>query len=238
MQLGSAVKQSLWSSAERLPENNPENPYRLRSICLPDIPTAAWLCVIDRASPNALLLHGRSVLVRSDGFVEGGWAGRFDDGDFMSSGFLTGSAGKLSGDAAQFRTATHSLEPLYSTRKPGSFLISNSLLFLISASDLNLRGDYFYYDRDIMSIMFGLNSYTRWIELQAGVRVCLHYCADIKLNRDFSVGVTRNLPRPSFGSFDEYKGYLLKVIGSVLQTWRMKCGRSDMSRCRRSQPGM
>src|SRR5436190_8423734 len=88
MQLGSAVKQSLWSSAERPPENNPENPYRLRSICLPDIPTAAWLCVIDRASPNALLLHGRSVLVRSDGFVEGGWAGRFDDGDFMSSGFL------------------------------------------------------------------------------------------------------------------------------------------------------
>jgi len=38
----------------------------------------------------------------------------------------------------------------------------------------------------------------------------------MKVKRDLSLEVNRRLPSPSFGSFEEYKSYLLKVIGSVL----------------------
>src|SRR5689334_20674646 len=89
---GSALKRSVRPSAEGR-EGLAANPIEFRSVCLPHIPTAAWLCAIDRASPNPLLLHGASVLVWPHKFVEGGWAGGFEDLDFMSASFLSGSAG-------------------------------------------------------------------------------------------------------------------------------------------------
>jgi hypothetical protein len=193
---------------------------RLQSVCLPDIPTAAWLCVIDRASPDPLLLHGASVLVWPEAFVEGGWAGRFEDRDFISASFLTGSAGQIGGGSARFRTSSHTLEPLYSIQKPGGVLISNSLLFLMAATELSLRPDYFYYDREIMTVMFGLDSYTRELELEPGAEVALHYCADIKVRRDLSLELKRILPTPSFQGFTEYKSYLLETLGSVLSNLR------------------
>jgi hypothetical protein len=64
--------------------------------------------------------------------------------------------------------------------------------------------------------MFGLDSYTRAIEFQAGGSASLHYCADIKVKRDLSLEVNRNLPTPAFTDYEEYKRYLLEITVSVL----------------------
>ena len=126
----------------------------------PSFPALAWCAVISRGRESIQLHAGSQVEVTDNGIVEGAWSGPFVEFGFASAKTFTGTGLLLEEDKVILSTPTHTLYPIYSLQLGPSIFASNSLPFVLAVSDNYLDPKYPFYDSDIMSIIFGLDSYT------------------------------------------------------------------------------
>ncbi len=164
---------------------------------------------------------GIHVEVRENGFFEGCWAGDFARFDFDQSVNVFGSGGKATGDSALFVPPSHTLEVLYALEKGGKVVVSNSLAFLVNVGNVELPFDYDIGTR-FASILKGIRDYERVLFRGDGwtlYRIAREHIR-VRGGRMTLESVEEDLP---FRTFDEYRSYLLTVIGKAFEN-----GRSSM----------
>ena len=87
---------------------------------------------------------GASVRTEERGFVEGTWVGDPDLAALPSSTAVFGSGIVADGDAVVIVPPSHPLERLYLFRRQGSWLASNSLVWLLDAAGVELDAEALY----------------------------------------------------------------------------------------------
>jgi len=198
--------------------------YRLTFERADRLPPMAWHADVDTVRLTVRVRHGWRVETSERGFVEGAWDGPFDALNFDRASTLCGSGGRLREDALVFATPTDTLQPLYIRRTSTRVHVSNSLPFLLTATDGALDPHYPWYRQDLMSIKDGLSDYVRTLPVTAGPPVEVLYHANLRIGPG-----ARSLrePKPVHRSFESYEDYVdrlqavtLRVTGNAADAGR------------------
>jgi len=181
-----------------------------------DLPRLAWCARVERLNPRVDVRCGPWVESCDDAFYEGAWAGKVDQKEFDTATTSLATGARLLHSGLVFSTPTHTTQPIYSARRGNTRWFSNSLTFLLTESGISLREDYPYYESDIITIMFGLQGYRRYIPGTRGSRIFLHYHCNVIVGADFSVSEVskHRLPPPS--SYDVYVTLLRREVAAVV----------------------
>lgn len=184
-----------------------------------DLPPLSW-CMVLGKDLKGTVHHGKFVEVYSDGFFEGGWDGPVNLMGFDKSHFFLGSGAKLNGDNILISSPGHVLERVYSTKLNDFIYFSNSLPFLLSLSEQNLKKSYYKYESDFASIINGLDDYIRSIPTDRG-EVCLHYMVNLLVDGSLNIKEFSKTSPPIFVDFEDYNSKLssyLKALKENLQS--------------------
>lgn len=175
------------------------------------IPRLAWLAKVEQGNNTVSVIVGRSVETTPKFFVSGAWAGDFNSGDFSSSDLLActgGCTNKSKNGGVVFSSPLHLQEILYAVRMPCSFVISNSLAFLLSFLNLDLDTSYYDYEKDLCSILWGTIRRKKSIPLKNDYKVELYSCSNIEVDSQCNVNV--NLRKSNF-DFADFNSYLIQL---------------------------
>jgi hypothetical protein len=173
------------------------------------LPPLAW-CAYARAGAPVRVRHGRGVLTRRDGFVEGAWDGDVGAFDFDRAGTLAGTGARVRDGALVFAAPFHPLERLFVLRGTGEARISNSLAFLlVEAGDgLDLGYPGYFFDL-VAQVRRGIAPPPARLRTRAGRHVELHPCCNLRLARDASI---ERLDRPLGAPPSCYAEYVDRLL--------------------------
>jgi hypothetical protein len=186
--------------------------FEFRSV--PSIPRLAWCARVSRGRA-VVVEHGLWVETRGHFFVEGAWSGDFAAGDFARSVALLGSGARLAGSTVAFSTTTHTMERLQSVRVGNELFVSNSLAYLLLATDDSLDPSYRLYERDFFTFLHGYDRATRFITTRHGRTIQLHYHETFAVDSDLAITRERPPQPPSFAGYDEYVRYVQELLRSL-----------------------
>ncbi len=172
------------------------------------LPPLAWVVSIDYLSDRIKLLHGKSVVVSPDGFVEGAWSGDFNINSFRSAEYVIGSGGWIEAGKLKLRTSTHTLERLWLLKTKNGVYVSNSLPFLLAESNAALDLKYPYYEADFLSFTLGPKGIKQNMPLLRGLKLNNYIDGLITINKSLDVRFCVNCEAREFRSYDEYRDHL------------------------------
>ncbi len=178
------------------------------------LPDLAWLAKLEAGRESIEVIHGAGVEVGDDCFFEGAWAGDFSDWAFhRKAAFGTGA--RIDDDGVAFFPPDHVLDQIFLHQKDDSVVVSNSLAFLLAATDNRLpttRCDYFtVYER----MIDGLANYRGQIPLRDGSFVTSWFCKTLHVDAGLTVSATDKELDDHFENFAEYHSLLTKTIRTV-----------------------
>jgi hypothetical protein len=190
----------------------------------PNLPPRSWAAVLPSGSTSARLHHGSGIDVLDDAFVEGAWAGEFEDLGFRSA-FLIGSAGSVEDDHVVFCAPDHNLEKLTVITTETGTTVSNSFAFALAVSGTDLDPGYRTYRNAFESFKHGTKRAQRVLPLRGGT-ARLAYCDDVSVGPGGVEVRERNVGRRDFSSFEDYVDHLRSTLERLLANVRAK-GRKD-----------
>ncbi len=179
----------------------------------PSLPPLAWIA---RVRHPVVEVHcGASVRRTESGCFEGTWVGGQALESVVESTTIFGTGIVANSDGLFVVPPGHTLEGTYSHRRGGELLVSNSLVGLLRAADLDLlRG--VDYSSLFNRISDGLDSPP--IELPtSGGPVNLAFYENLHLGTDGSVTTVPKRREEPFRSFEDYVGRLRKALESALR---------------------
>lgn len=112
-----------------------QGPMAFRYRQLAHLPRLAWCARLQAGSPEATVYHGRDVEVVPDRFIEGAWNADFSSNENLADAtVICGTGGCLRDDAVWFTSSTDRICPIFSLIKGDAIYVSNSPMFVLSAS--------------------------------------------------------------------------------------------------------
>lgn len=182
-------------------------------------PPLAWIAKCAEAGPQIVVAHGCQVETQEDWFIEGVWAGPFEEGGIHRTDLIFGSGGRISNEGIAFVSAGSTLERLVSCRIGENTYISNSLVALCATLELSVdpvSPDYYF---DFRSIINGLDKYKDNLQTTRGP-VRLTYFRNLHWDgRSLTVKDKLHGDR-TFADFEEYKGFLLSSLTAIERNMR------------------
>ena len=174
----------------------------------------AW-CAVVSDQETVQVYHGSAIETHKKGFVEGAWDGKFEALDFDQANFFIGS-GALINDAGEliFVAPSHTLERLYTLREKEHLYVSNSLPLLLTLSNNQLLPDYLYYERDLSTILYGLQDYTKQIPLSHNREFSMYYYCNLKIDQLDVIQLPKQ-PLLPFTDFSDYETRLSQTLQTI-----------------------
>jgi hypothetical protein len=178
------------------------------------LPRLAWCAHLLRGGQEVRVTHGPWVEPRDGFFFEGAWNGDFERGQPASATACFGSGAEITDGGVLFVTPTHMFERLQMVTVGDDLFVSNSLPFLLAASNDGVDPKFKFYHFELMSNM-GYRGFRDRIRTRAGrdVRLVLH--SNVLVRPDFSVEVREKPVPPDFTCYDQYLNLLKTVVGAV-----------------------
>lgn len=183
-----------------------------------NFPPLAWIATCQTDCNTTTVLHGRFVETHPHFFVEGAWAGDFEEGGIPVSDTVFGSGGGLADGAVTFASCTATTDFLYHNDEIKRFAISNSLPLLLAFLDDQLQPACADYSRINRSILDGIHQYQADIPTRKGhVKRIMH--RNIQLGADGITLIDKQLA-PEFEQFEDYRDYMQGRIGALFANAR------------------
>jgi len=181
-------------------------------------PPMAWVAV-HHPDRNAFeVLHGRFVEAHPHFFVEGAWAGEYEEGRIQDSDTVFGSGSCLADGHITFTSCTATTDFLYHSDDINHFVVSNSLPLLLATLDDELRPGCTEYSHINRSVLDGIRKCRTDIPTRNGhVRRVLH--SNIRFGAD-GITLVEKPPPPYFQRFDEYRDFMRDRIGTLFANAR------------------
>lgn len=181
-----------------------------------DLPPLAWLARADRGDARRLTLwHGTGVEVRENWFFEGAWDDDAEQGRFDLTDIVAGTGARLGGDGIRFVSYGNTLNRLHYRTDREGLLVSNSLPCLLAGAGMQLRTRYTRYQRDLFSIVRGLEGYRRWLPVLGGTVSLLYY---ENLLWDGREAMPERKPRidRDFTTYEKYRSFLDGALARLI----------------------
>ena len=178
----------------------------LKAFANVSLPKLAWVAEVDCANRIVRLVHGPSVEVRPDFFIEGVWSGPFEEGEFGDTDCVFGTGGILGEDSIRFVPSASTVDSLYYKEQGPNVTVSNSLPLLLGYVGDALDPRCPEYPEICDSIMVGINHYRRDIPTKKG-KVRRQLYRNLDVSREGVRESEKRMP-PRFGCFEEYREYL------------------------------
>jgi hypothetical protein len=158
-------------------------------------------------------------------FFEGAWNGDYAATSPSTATACFGSGAELSDEGVVFITPTHMLERIQMVAVGDDLFVSNSLPFLLAATNDGMDPGYKFYHFELMSNMKGYRAYRDSVRTRSGRRVRLFFHCNVLVRRDLSIEVRPKPLPPQFANYDAYLSFLRTMVGAVASN-AMDAGRS------------
>lgn len=172
----------------------------------PNLPPLAWVALVRRDTATIPVIHGRFVETGPGFFIEGAWAGDFQEGQMQRSDTVFGSGATLADGEPVFVSSTATTDFIYYGEGARGTAVSNSLPLLLAALGDALDPANTHYSRINRSILDGIRRYRGRIPtLRDHVRRVMHH--NLRVSRAGIEWIEKPLP-PRFTDFASYHTYL------------------------------
>lgn len=179
------------------------------------LPRLAWCARLRRGGQEVRVSHGPWVEATERFFFEGAWNGDFAQGRPGEATACFGSGAELVDGAALFVTPTHMLERIQMVTVGDDLFVSNSLPFLLAATNDGMDPNHKFYHFELMSNMKGYRAYRDRVRTRAGRDVRLFFHANVIVRPDLSVEVRQKQLPPEFTDYDQYLTFLKEMVGAI-----------------------
>ena len=183
------------------------------------IPVLSWIMKVT-SFKDVLVKHGSMVECKSSFFVSGVWAGDFETGDFINTTFSCCSGASSYCIDNNFvivvSTPSHLQETLYMYRDENALLFSNSLPFLLKETGKVLNPDYYNYEQDLCSIIYGEKKLINQIKLKEDKTIIMFRNSNIFIRNDLSFRSVSKSIHNRFKDFNDYYCYLRSVLSKIV----------------------
>lgn len=179
------------------------------------LPPLAWCLTMRQDRGEAHVLHGSGVHAGGDGFTEGAWAGPFSLEGFQAARYVAGSGGVV-GREVRLRCSTHTLERLFAIQVGDRLFASNSLPFVLAASESEFDPGYAHYEADFLSFLRGPRGMRRMVPLAHGRRLQQYCWHELLVSSSLRI---RRVPLPVpavFPDFASYRAHLVRMSGELI----------------------
>lgn len=164
------------------------------------------------------VVHGSSVELSSDAFVEGAWDAPFSEFGFDRSAAFQGSGGRTRDGRLVLCSPTHPIERLYSVRLEDELLVSNSLACLLAESDDGPDFHYpDYFFRALDHARQGVSPGTVTFPTALGREVRLFAVVNVVVGPDLSIKTEPKDPGPEPGNYAEYESFLVSAVNQTVR---------------------
>lgn len=179
------------------------------------LPRLAWCARMRRGSGDVSVVHGPWVEAHERFFFEGAWNADFGAASPSTATASFGSGAERLDDGVMFTTPTHMLERIHLVTIGDDLYVSNSLPFLLAATNDGMDSRYKFYHFELMSNMKGYRGYRDRVRTRAGREVRLFFHCNVLVRHDFSIDVRGKTLPPDFTSYDHYLGFLKQTVSEV-----------------------
>lgn len=175
----------------------------------PDFPPLAWLLSLHGQSVS--LTCGTSVATRDDAFVEGAWAGAFDDWAFGSCCDVFGSGACQTPSGWLLVPPSHTLECIFFLRpKPRTWIASNSLAFLLARTNARFVLPSHRLSAIFVRIVNGIDESPITLETTLGTLTALYHHNCLLTPKGSEIR-----PKPLPPRFPDYSAYVTHLREAV-----------------------
>ena len=194
------------------------------------LPRLAWCAKLARATASVLVEHGPWVETGSSYFAEGVWNGAFAQPNFVTAEIMLGSGGSLHHGKPAFTPTTHTMERLYSLRRNDELFVSNSLAYVLEATESRLNPKNWSYESALMTFLRGYKRAVGQLRLADDRIVEIHYHRTIVVGDELTIAAVEPPAPPSFKTYREYLDYLYETLE------RLRNNAADAARKVRYEP--
>lgn len=161
------------------------------------------------------LMAGAGVEIRGTRWVEGAWAGPFDDFD-PAGAWLAGTAGDLEPQGLTLFPPFHSFDAVYLVRQDAQVWASNSLAFLLEAAQLRLRHDFPRHLLELAQVIDGLDGHHVSIPLEGGISLEVLNLLPVTVAMTGTISVGRLPQPPELSDYGAYVDFLTETCARIL----------------------
>lgn len=189
--------------------------------CEPSWPPLAWLAVCRDGDHRIVVRHGADVETRPESFCEAVWDGDFSAGGFDQTENVFGSGARLREDKLVFVSSFGTCDRLQYLKLGETWYVSNSLVCLSAALNLQFDPWYPWHYEDIASICAGIDSYKSGIRSSRG-DVQLVYHRNLVWDGRCLREVVKSESSLNFGNYRAYRSFLETVLMRLADNGRAR----------------
>lgn len=160
---------------------------------------------------------GQSVIYNNNFFAAGVWDGVCDDGDLLNAQFPCCTGAEFYNNRIVFVTPIHLQEAIYSIKTDDTLFISNSVPFVLEASHSDLDVNYYDYEHDFCSVLFGYDGYVRETPLANGRILNIYRCQHVTIDDNLHVSVERKWSHLHFDSYSDYVSKVKSILTKIYE---------------------
>ena len=184
---------------------------------LASLPALAWCARVEPGNPEVTAWHGHSVETRRDLLVEGAWNGSFRESSPVDATVVCGTGAAIGDDGIRFFGSTDRLCPVFSIEKEGALFLSNSPIFVMSATGESPDPGYPFYMHDLVRIRRrGPSCLDGKLRLSSGNRMGVHIGTIVSVGQDGSVGYATHTLGRAPTDYQSYHALLLEGLQGVI----------------------
>ena len=177
------------------------------------LPKLSWLGIADFSQQTLQVLHGGSVEIHHDFFVEGCWDGPFQEGALDTVECVNGTGARIYAENVIFVPPSNTLDSLFYRHSGSTLIVSNSLPFILAYCKDTLNPNFDGYDRVFDSATNGINQYEPRIRTTNGHVNRLLY-RNLNVSASGCELMDKRRP-PSFARYQEYVDYLVESYAKL-----------------------
>ena len=171
-------------------------------------PPLSWVCKIEREPANITVWCGAFVEQTENSIFEAVWDGTVSPIDIDKSSLVCGTGLVIRDKTITFVTSSNTVDRIWLIQTESGGWVGNSLPALLAISGSRLKDDYLSYDRNLTTIIHGIDQYVRQMPLHVGTIEVLYFQNLVYDLKNWQ-RVDKNDNSPPFISFDAYYNYLL-----------------------------
>lgn len=179
-------------------------------------PALSWAFDWTLSDNHITLYAGDGVETFTHGWVEGAWAGAFDEFCFHDH-LLAGSGCRLEGESILIVPPFHTYEHLWVVEKDGKVFGANSLAFVLNVAGGRLSPDYAFYAERLASVVKGESNFKIELPIIGGGRLYALFVTQFRYHRHTGLSKLPVIPSKKFHDYKTYMELLNNTISSVVE---------------------
>jgi len=196
---------------------------KFRLIKLDTLPRLAWCALVYANNDEVTVYHGSMVEVSSTFFSAGAWSGSYDLEGFATSCTMSGTGAYIYEGLVYFKSSSDYLSPLFTVRKEGCLFVSNSIVFVMSASGEQPHPLYPFYAYDILRIArAGLDGAGGKLPTNSRHKVQIFSYSTIAIDKSLVITHKTHLDNPPINNYQDYHDILLNGLRGLIANTRDK----------------